>query len=143
MAMTGGARRRGAIAEINVTPMADVMIVLLIIFMVTVPLLDRPPVALPEAAHPVSHPEDRIEIVVRADGAITVGDTAFDSTPVLAEYLAARASLAGSVPLVLVQADRDAAYSALARALSACRAAGLVDVAIATDPAPGSDRSRS
>ena len=51
MAMTVGAGRKGAIAEINVTPMADVMIVLLIIFMVATPIIAGSPVRLPDAAH--------------------------------------------------------------------------------------------
>jgi len=143
MAMTVGAKRRGAIAEINVTPMADVMIVLLIIFMVTVPLLDRPPVALPEAMHPVTHPEDRIEIVVRAGGDIAVADTVFTSADDLADYVASRATLSRGPALVLVQADRNAPYSAIARALSACRAAGIAEVALATEAAPGWDGGQS
>jgi biopolymer transport protein ExbD len=54
MALSVGRARGGAIAEINVTPMADVMIVLLIIFMVATPVIVAAPVALPAAAHPTS-----------------------------------------------------------------------------------------
>lgn len=137
-----GARRGGAIAEINVTPMADVMIVLLIIFMVTVPILDRAPVRLPEAVHPVAREGDHLEIVVRETGEIVMSGMAFASPEALTEYLVARSSLSARPLSVLVQADRDAAYATVARGLTACRAAGLTRVALATERRPEGGRER-
>ena len=62
MALSVGRPRGGAIAEINVTPMADVMIVLLIIFMVTAPIIAGPPVPLPAAVHPTEHKGETLNV---------------------------------------------------------------------------------
>jgi biopolymer transport protein TolR len=142
MAMSVGAKRKGAIADINVTPMADVMIVLLIIFMVTVPLVSQAPVPLPEAVHPVAHEGDRVEIVVRADGGMSVGETTFPTPEALAAYLAARSSLSAGRTTVLLEADRDASYGAVARGLAACRAGGVRTVALAAERRPEIGRTR-
>ena len=64
MAMSVGRSRGGPIADINVTPMADVMIVLLIIFMVATPIIARP-VELPRASHLTQHKGEKLEIVLR------------------------------------------------------------------------------
>jgi biopolymer transport protein TolR len=131
MAISVG-RARGAIAEINVTPMADVMIVLLIIFMVATPVIVRAPVRLPGAAHATEHAGERLEIVVRSDGAVLLEGAVVPPTA-LADWLAPRAGRRGA----LVQADQDAAYVDVARVLAACRKAGLAEVALATQRRPG------
>src|SRR5262245_55748989 len=117
MALSVGRPRGGAIAEINVTPMADVMIVLLIIFMVTAPILAGPPVPLRPARHPTEHKGETLDIVVHADGAVAIEGTAFPDSASLADYLAARASATRSL-LLLIQADRDVAYRDLERVLA-------------------------
>ena len=137
MAMTVGGPRKGAIAEINVTPMADVMIVLLIIFMVATPIMTRAPVKLPDASHVSEHKRDRLEIALRRDGVIAIDGTALASAELLAEYLGAR-TLAPESLLVLVQADRDASYREVARVLSACRRARVGEIALAAELKPGS-----
>ncbi len=104
MAMSVGLPRNGAIAEINVTPMADVMIVLLIIFMVATPVIVGAPVRLPGAEHALEHEEDRIEVAVRVTGDVTAGGLAFSGADALAEWISAQRS-SGAEPVVLVQAD--------------------------------------
>lgn len=138
MAMGVGRPRKGAMADINVTPMADVMIVLLIIFMVATPLIVRSPVPLPDAAHAVDRPGERLEIVVRSTGAIELGGIPFADTEGLVDYITARRSLSASPGAVLVQADRDALYENVAGVLSACRQAGVPLVALAAERRPGS-----
>ncbi len=137
MAMSVGRRRNGAIAEINVTPMADVMIVLLIIFMVATPLIVRP-LRLPDAEHAAEYRGERIEILLRGDGSLVV-----DGSPVpleaLGEWLAGRSG-ASSRATLLVQADRDAPYEAVARVLAACRTAGVVEIGLAAQRRVGSGR---
>jgi biopolymer transport protein ExbD len=137
MAMSVGGRGTGAIAEINVTPMADVMIVLLIIFMVATPVIVGAPVRLPAAVNPVAQRGERIEVVVRASGEVVVGGLAFSSADALAEWISARRS-SGAESIVLVQADRGVAYGAVARVLSACRRAGVAEIALAADRRAGS-----
>ena len=130
MAMSVGRPARGAIADINVTPMADVMIVLLIIFMVATPVIVGAPVRLPDALHALDQPRERLEIVVRASGGVTAGGLDFSGADALAEWISARRA-AGADTIVLVQADRGVAYGEVARVLSACRRAGVADVALA------------
>lgn len=136
MAMSVGRPRAGTIADINVTPMADVMIVLLIIFMVATPIIARP-VPLPLAAHLTQHPGEKLEIVVRRDGGIALDGAALASAEVLAEYIAARMPAPESLRVV-IQADRDVAYAELARVLNACRQARVGEVALAAELKPGS-----
>jgi biopolymer transport protein ExbD len=137
MAMSVGRRGSGAIADINVTPMADVMIVLLIIFMVATPLFGRPPVQLPEASHPTPKEGERLEITLRRDGVVTLDGTPLAGASALAEYLAARTSDPGTLRVV-IQADRDATYAAIAPVLAACREARVGEVALAAALRPGS-----
>jgi biopolymer transport protein ExbD len=137
MALSIGRPRGGAIAEINVTPMADVMIVLLIIFMVAAPIIANAPVPLPSAAHPTRHEGETLNVVVRVDGAVAIGGTALPDAVTLADYLAARASATRSL-LIVVQADRDVAYRDLETVLKACRASGASEVGLATELRPAS-----
>jgi len=68
MAMRLGGRHT-VVSDINVTPMADIMIVLLIIFMVAVPKITAAPVPLPDARHGRDAPKEAIALVVTATGA--------------------------------------------------------------------------
>jgi biopolymer transport protein TolR len=132
MAMQLGSRRGGAIAEINVTPMADVMIVLLIIFMVATPVIATAPVRLPAAAHAAERRGERVEVAVKADGSVAV-DAAVLATPEqLGEYLVVRAGWPERMQ-VLIQADQDVSYADLSRVLASCREAGASEIALAAN----------
>ena len=75
--MAGGAlRRRGIIAEINVTPLVDIMLVLLIIFMLTAHLIARQAIEieLPRASQSTALPPTTLAITLRTDGAIFLND---------------------------------------------------------------------
>ena len=137
MALSVGRPRGGAIAEINVTPMADVMIVLLIIFMVTAPIIAGPPVPLPTAVHPTEHKGETLNVVVHADGAVAIEGSPLGDSVAVADYLAARASATRSL-LILIQADRDVPYRDLERVLTACRTSGASAIALAADLRPAS-----
>lgn len=136
MAMNVGGPRGATIAEINVTPMADVMIVLLVIFMVATPILVGAPVRLPDAANPAEQRGERLEVVVRASGEIAAGEIVFSGADALSEWIAARRA-SGADRIVLVQADRGVAYASVARVLAACRRAGVEEVALAAARRPG------
>lgn len=135
MALSPTGPNRAVIADINVTPMADVMIVLLIIFMVATPVLVSAPVRLPSAVHPSEQKGPRLEVVVRATGEIAAGGLAFTDPASLAEWISARRA-GGLAQLVLVQADRGVAYAAVAPVLAACRQAGVEEIALATESRP-------
>jgi biopolymer transport protein ExbD len=130
-----GVNRR--IADINVTPMADVIIVLLIIFMITLQAISEGPVrALPEATH--THKEDRGPVVVSVTGdlAMFVGASRVVTMQDLSERLHAELALS-STRLVQVRADAGLRYAQIAKVLEVCRSAGAEEVALIARPRPG------
>lgn len=124
-----GSRGQAALAEINITPLVDVMLVLLVIFMVTAPiasqtLLTRLPQPNTEAAPPAESP---VQLLATADGSYLLDGVAHDRST-LASALADR--FAGHPERVLqIAASGDAEYQAFAGALSAAREAGVTHIA--------------
>jgi biopolymer transport protein TolR len=127
MAMQAAAPRGAPIAAINVTPMADVMIVLLIIFMVATPILVAPKVTLPDARTGRDAPEKRVDITVMADGRVSLGTTATDRA-------ALPALLAGQTENVWLTADTQASYADVQAVLDVCRRAGVETVGLEVRP---------
>jgi biopolymer transport protein TolR len=125
--------RRGALSEINVTPLVDVMLVLLIIFMISAPLLTAGvPVELPKTeAGAVQADNEPLSLSIRADGAIFVGErqTPFASlSPMLRE-------MAGPNPgkPVYVRADGRAAYAIVAQVMAALSTSGFTSINLVTE----------
>lgn len=136
MAITVAGPHKGAIADINVTPMADVMIVLLIIFMVATPILAGAPVNLPAARHALEKPGGRLKVVVRANGWVELGGERIPRAalePLLTERVSAQPATA-----LLLEADRAASFAEVARVLDACRRAGVLEVSLAARLRPAS-----
>ena len=125
--------------EINVTPFIDVMLVLLIIFMISAPLLTvGVPVELPKTeASAVEIKSEPLSVSIDQQGAIFVGDseTAFEalSTRLLTE--AGGADKAAERP-VFVRADGRAPYQAVARVMARLSASGFTKLNLITDTAP-------
>lgn len=119
-------------AEINVTPMVDVMLVLLIIFMVTAPLLTAGvPVNLPDArAKPLDQDQTPVSISLDADGRIFVGDAEVSAAdlPDLLTRLAARG--ANKPPQIFLRADRALDYGRVMSVMGELNRAGLNRVAL-------------
>jgi biopolymer transport protein TolR len=137
----GGGRRRQAppMSEINVTPLVDVMLVLLIIFMVTAPLLvSAVPLDLPAAkAKPVEAQDEPIALSIDARGRLFLGEE-----PVAPGGLTARlAPLAAARPeaRVMVRADRTLPYGQVLGVLGEAQAAGFRRVALVSSP-PSEER---
>ena len=133
MAIGTTGRGHGAMATINVTPMADIMIVLLIIFMVMTPLLDEGGVRLPAASNAADKKPgaDAVVVSIRADRTITVGDDRLDNMGELAlkinETLGARAERGRAIYL---RADEGLPYSTVWQVLQLCREAGAEEIAL-------------
>jgi biopolymer transport protein TolR len=125
--------RRGAyrpMSEINVTPMVDVMLVLLVIFMITAPLLTvGVPVDLPKTqASLINEPDEPVVVTVDAEGKIFIQET---ETPL--ENLVPRlAAITGAKPdaRIFVRGDKTIAYGAIMRVMGAVNAAGFSRVAL-------------
>ena len=135
--MSAGARdERGLISGINVTPMVDVMLVLLVIFMVTARLVMTPAVALdlPEA-HSVEAPQRPLELVVEASGALTLERRAVDEAELVR---AVRARIAED-PLtrVVIFAAESVPHGRILHALDLLKQADAHRIAFAAEPLGG------
>ncbi|MDP1569522.1 MAG: biopolymer transporter ExbD [Vicinamibacterales bacterium] len=134
MAMDIGGAKGGVKADINVTPLADVMLVLLIIMMIVAPLLQKGvDVRLPTAANSADKPEtqDQTVVAITADGRFWV-----NGVPVAAEELRVRVEdvLEGkSDRVILIKADEDAQYSAVMDCMDQLRLAGIEDMGLITE----------
>ena len=131
--MTLSGRAGKAMGDINVTPMADIMIVLLIIFMVMTPLIDDDGVRLPPARNAVDKGRDGAAIVVsiRRDTTIALGTDSLDNLGELALKLTERLeTVPQGARVVQVKADDALAYSAVWKVLEVCRQAGAEEVAL-------------
>jgi biopolymer transport protein TolR len=123
-----------AISQINVTPLVDVMLVLLIIFMVTAPILQQGvTIELPKvAAGPLSGEEEQLVVNVTKSGQVLLNDTPLELDQ-LTEKLRAIASARPDRQL-FVRADQAVPYGQVMRTMGAVRAAGLTRVGLVTEP---------
>ena len=118
------------VAAINITPLVDVLLVLLVIFMVTAPVLARSlDTTLPQHAPPSTKPAPQLHLRVDAAGGYWLENAAVDRTA-LVDSLRAAATRDPDLQLVL-RSDDDGEYQGFVTALSAAREAGIH--AIATD----------
>jgi biopolymer transport protein TolR len=129
----GRTKRRAAMAEINVTPLVDVMLVLLIIFMVTAPLLTSGvPIQLPDSrANPVDQEPDQVTISLDREGEVCMTE---DRVPEggLADRLAALHH-GGKPPLVTLRADRGIDYGRVMAVMGELNHAGFNSISLVTN----------
>jgi biopolymer transport protein TolR len=118
--------------DINVTPLVDVMLVLLVVFMITAPLLTASlPVDLPSVeGTPTDARDKEVVVTVQADGTIYVDKE--EATNDVA--LAVRTAVENGAAVAVVRADGSAAYEAVARAVAGVRDAGAPRVELLVDP---------
>lgn len=134
MSSGGGSKGRTTMSEINVTPMVDVMLVLLIIFMVTAPLIQQGvKVNLPDArAAPVEASEKKLVLSVNDAKEVYIGEA-----PVLIEELEDK--LRNNVKAqedkeVYLNADREIPYGVVVEVMAAAQRAGIENIGMITDP---------
>ena len=146
MATSSGGSGRQTLNEINVTPLVDVMLVLLIIFMVTAPLIQQGvEVNLPEArAKAVDAQEQKLVLSIKADRSLWLGTTE-DAARVplrdLEERLRANARAMKEKELFLM-ADKNLPYGFVVDVMATVQRAGIVNVGMITDPRPDRVRPR-
>ena len=131
-------RRHGTykpMSDINVTPLVDVMLVLLVIFMVTAPLLPVGiPVNLPQTkADAISDPQEPLVITMDAAGKIFLQETEVDVDGLVAKLQAITQNKTDT--RIFVRADRDIAYGKVMVVMGSVTAAGFTQVALITDTA--------
>ena len=135
MSMNVGGTSGGIKADINVTPLVDVMLVLLIIMMIVAPLLQKgADVRLPLAANTAEKPETQDQTVVAVDRT----DRYFvNGLPVRKEELRQKVEEILETKkerIILIKADVDAKYSAVMDLMDELRASGIEDMGLITDP---------
>jgi biopolymer transport protein ExbD len=134
MAMDLGGAKGGLKSDINVTPLVDVMLVLLIIMMLVAPMLQQGvPVTLPEAANTVDKPDTQEQTVV----AITADKRFWVNGVVVAdsEFLSrVQQAVDGTKDrIVIIKGDQDAPYGTIMQAMDDLRTIGIEDVGLITE----------
>ena len=144
----GGGRRRGRrrvqpMAEINITPFVDVMLVLLIIFMVAAPLMTvGVPVELPKTAATAlpSDQEEPLTVTITGEGIVMIQNTETDPSELVVKLQAIAAERTSD--RIFLRADGANAWNAVAEIMGALNAGGFSNIGLVTDiagPSPSGD----
>ena len=131
------------LAEINMVPLIDVMLVLLIIFMVTAPLLTHAvKIDLPKAASTASAPQpESIELSIDQQGQVFWNGEAIDAERLETRLAETSASGGSTSPELRLRADRQTPYEKVALVMSAASRHGLTRLGFVTDPSMSDPRS--
>jgi biopolymer transport protein ExbD len=134
MAMDVGGAKGGPKSDINVTPLVDVMLVLLIIMMLIAPMLQKGvPVTLPVADNTVDKPETQNQTVVAVD---SKNKFYVDGIQVERSQMADRVKTKledKTERIVLIKGDQDASYSSIMAAMDDLRKVGIEDIGLITE----------
>jgi biopolymer transport protein TolR len=135
-----GRRKASVMAEINVTPMVDVMLVLLIIFMVSAPLLTvGVPLDLPQTqAKSLDNDQKPLQLSVDMNGKVFINDTEIPIGDLIAKLKAITDARAGLDERIYLRADKKADYGTVARVMGQLSGAGFKKLALVTEVDQGS-----
>ncbi len=125
----------GVMSDINTTPLVDIMLVLLIIFLITIPVINKAvKVELPKAANiPTATKPENITISVDADGGIYWNDGRLSNTAALLEQVKAVAVIKPQ-PEIHIRADQKTRWEAVGRVIYNVQKGGVVKVGFLTEP---------
>jgi len=135
-----GRRRANVMAEINVTPMVDVMLVLLIIFMVSAPLLTvGVPLDLPQTqAKSLEQDKTPLQLSVDIKGKIFINDTEVSMADLVPKLKAITDARGGMDERIFMRADKKADYGTVAKVMGQLSGAGFKRLALVTEVEQGS-----
>jgi biopolymer transport protein ExbD len=140
MSMTVGpaSEEASVMASINTTPLVDVMLVLLIIFLITIPVITKTvPVALPKAVNiPTRTKPENITIAVDKEGNVYWNDKALPSRDALLAYIR-EAAVRKPQPEIHIRGDKDTRYEAIGHVMYAIQRGGIQKVGFLTEPDRG------
>ena len=140
MAMNLGQSNDGEddiVSTINTTPLVDVMLVLLIIFLITIPVVTHTiPLELPKVSNqPRQTKPENINISVSKDGGIYWNEQNVADTTALVEKLK-KVAIVKPQPEVQIRGDGDARYESVGKVVFACQRAGILKIGFITEPPP-------
>ena len=132
---SGNRSKRSPMAEINVTPFVDVMLVLLIIFMVTAPLLvSGVPVELPQTrANALDQTPDQVTISIDSTGSIYIDDRKIESGALFASLKEIDADKSRNNLVIVLRADRSLQYARVMSVMGELNRAGLNSISLVTN----------
>ena len=137
MSVGDGADEDAPISEINTTPLVDVMLVLLIVFLITIPVVTATiKVEMPKTVNieTTTKPEN-INLVIDSSGEIYEGTRRIENFELLRQYIISRATEVPQ-PEVHIRADKNVAYESVGRAIMAVQRGGILKVGFITEPPP-------
>ncbi len=144
MAMTVGQEADDdLVAAINTTPLVDVMLVLLIIFLITIPVVIRSvPLELPKERNvPTQTKPENIVIAVDKDGNVFWNNQLVDDRKLLDQLKAIAVKI--PQPEIHIRGDRDGRYEFVGRVVYACQRAGILKIGFITEPPARAERGKS
>ena len=134
MAMSVGGNTGGPVSEINVTPLADVMLVLLIIFMITAPLMSHPITVTVPTANPKSSDEKietpPLDLAIKEDGTMYFQDQQVNETSLKSQL--AVAAQKSPQPELQIRADKAIEWKIVRKVISDAKGQGMVHVGFMT-----------
>jgi len=138
MSMAVGDKKGGSIADINVTPMADIMIVLLIIFMVITPMLQKGvDVKLPTASYTKEKKDEKnsVTVAIKKDTKTFLNGVAVDQGELIPKLKEKLEDMPDGGKVVFLKADEGLAYGEVMKVMDLCREAGTEEVALIAERA--------
>jgi biopolymer transport protein TolR len=137
MSFSMGGDNRSLMSEINVTPLVDVMLVLLIIFMVTAPMMTQGlDVDLPQVnTQPIATETDRVVVTITAAGELFIDNTKVDAAQDVGPKVK-RVMEVKNTKQVFLRADKSIEYGQVARIMGQIRQAGITAMGLVTEPEP-------
>jgi biopolymer transport protein TolR len=138
---TANGRTQTSLAEINITPLVDVVLVLLVIFMITAPVLQSGiEVAVPKTRTVKEITEQRVVLTIDRDGALFLGDKPVNihELPVLLRA----GNTDTSKQIIYLRADERVQFGVFASAMDAVKQAGITNISIVTQPLEGKAAGR-
>jgi biopolymer transport protein ExbD len=135
---TGDGEDRGIMSEINTTPLVDIMLVLLIIFLITIPVITKNvAVSVPKAVNiPTQTKPENITISVTADGEVYWGQLHVSDMKVLVERIE-REAVKVPQPEIHIRADATTDYKNVGKVIAAINRGGVIKVGFITEPDHG------
>ncbi len=134
----GGGEEPQAMSDINTTPLVDVMLVLLIIFLITIPVITKTvPVELPKAVNiPTQTKPENITVAVDKEGRVYWNDKMMESRDDLLNRIK-QVAVQVPQPEIHIRADKEARYEAVGRVIYTIQRGGIVKVGFITEPDRG------